>query len=207
MEAFKENIFEWLFLVAILAILAYTAYVIKKEPESYKKNAKKQKLAHFNLHIPEWWGEIGGDQKNSLVYERTDTRYDWRATFIWVNFEDVGPGHEDLREVFVEMIQEKQIVFDPDTSIIMNPSDFQSNSAVQSGEVEMLRVEGTATQKETERIYYDAFLLRDFKNQGFLLAQSQSSVLNGLVEGPYFEEVMLNFEREQTSSKENINGN
>ena len=55
----------------------------------------------------------------------------------------------------------------------------------------MVRLEGTATQEQTERLYYDAFLVREIKSGHYLYAESKSSILNGLVEGPYFEEVML----------------
>ena len=62
----------------------------------------------------------------------------------------------------------------------------------------MVRLEGTATADRAERLYYDAFLIRNLKTGSFLYAESKSSILNGLVEGPYFEAVMTGMElREQ----------
>lgn len=193
MEIFKENIFGWVILLAVLLILIYTAFIIKNEKRSFLNQANKIKLRHFYFLIPSWWTQVGGDEQSGLIFERTDTRYDWQAIFVWANFQEVGHGPEDLRETLVELIEQKEIIFDADTSIIHNPSDFKDHPAVSSQRLELLRVEGTATEKQTERIYYDAVLIRDRQKQGYLFAQSKSSVLNGPIEGPFFEEVIQNF--------------
>ena len=51
-----------------------------------------------------------------------------------------------------------------------------------------------STAYRKERLYYDAFLIREIKSGFYLYAESKSSVLNGLVEGPYFEAVMTRME-------------
>ena len=196
MEVFTEHAVSWLVLIIGLVALAYTAWVIKNEKTTYDEQAENYHLKHYRLPIPSWWGQVGGDNEHALVFERTDTRYDWRATFVWVPFDEQDQKDEQsLKEVFADLIREKEIVFDTDTSIVHNPSDFQQHPAVVSEHVQILRVEGTATQQEITRLYYDAVLVCDHEHQGYLFAESRSSVLNGLVEGPYFEEVMLNFER------------
>ena len=90
------------------------------------------------------------------------------------------------------MIKDKNIVFDSDTSVIKNPSDFIGHQIFKDIEADMIRVEGTATQELQHRIYYDAFLIRDKVPKGFLFCESRSSILNGMLEGPFFEEVLLN---------------
>ena len=99
--------------------------------------------------------------------------------------------NKELKTAFAEIIKDKQIVFDSDTSDVKNPSDFKAHQIFKDEEPDMIRVEGTATQDMQDRIYYDAFLIRDIKQKGFLFCESRSSILNGMLEGPYFEEVLL----------------
>ena len=95
----------------------------------------------------------------------------------------------------MQKIQDKKILFDEENSVIHNPTDFLEKDFIKSGEYEMLRLEGTATEDGQERLYYDAFIVRHIDQGQYLYAESRSSILNGLVEGPYFEEVMLRLER------------
>jgi hypothetical protein len=59
-------------------------------------------------------------------------------------------------------------------------------------------VEGKASQNVVDRIYYDIYIMRALNDDGYFIFESWSSVLNGLVEGPYFEEGLseLSFIRE-----------
>ena len=100
----------------------------------------------------------------------------------------------DIVDLFKNHIAERKILFDEETSIIYNPSDFREGALITSGRYEMVRLEGTATADRKERLYYDAFLIREIKSGFYLYAESKSSVLNGLVEGPYFEAVMTRME-------------
>ena len=179
-------IFEWLALFLLFGLGIYTMWIIKNEKKAYLKNARLIEFKKFKLLVPSWWGEVPTHSDNELCFKRLDTRYDWEAKFIW-NSEG---SSIDLIALFKEHIEQRKILFDEDTSIIYNPSDFKEGALITSGLYEMVRLEGTATADRQERLYYDAFLIREKQSGAFLYAESKSSVLNGLVEGPYFEAVM-----------------
>lgn len=183
-------IFEWLAFFLLIGLGIYTLWVIKNEKKTYIENAREIIFKKFKLFIPSWWGEIPSESEDVLIFKRLDTRYDWEARFTWNSTGD----KRDLIELFKEHIEKRKILFDEETSIIYNPSDFKSSPLIQNGEHEMVRLEGTATANREERLYYDAFLIRRIESGAFLYAESRSSVLNGLIEGPYFEEVMNRIE-------------
>jgi hypothetical protein len=164
--------------------------VIKNEKKNYLKEAKEIQFKHFKLLIPKWWGEVPTENLNHISFKRLDTRYEWEANFIWSD----SPTDKEIRELFVQHISERKIIFDEDTSIIYNPSDFKTGALILSGNYEIVRLEGTATHDRADRLYYDAFLVKNKNTNQYLYAESKSSVLNGLVEGPYFEEVMERIE-------------
>lgn len=180
--------YDWLLLFLFLAALIYTLIVIKEEKKSFTENTIRKEFGNFIFLIPSWWG-IVEDEADILRYQRLDTRYEWEAKFLLIDFEE----EQTIEDQFKEKITELKVLFDTDSSVIMNPSDFKNHPQVLSKRFSIVRIEGTATQDETLRRYLDAFLLRDHKTKKALFATSLSSVLNGLVEGPYFEEVLLNF--------------
>ena len=177
---------EWLAFFLLMGLGLYTLRVIKNEKSNYLKNAKEITFKKFLLLVPSWWGEVPQLTADEICFKRLDTSYDWEARFKW--FEQTS--EKDIIELFKEKIVERHLLFDEENSVIHNPSDFQNKPLIQSGEFEMVRVEGTATADRSERLYYDAFLIRHLSSGHYLYAESKSSVLNGLVEGPYFEEVM-----------------
>lgn len=183
-------VFEWLSLILLIGLGVYTMWVIKNEQKTYIKNARVVVFKQFKLFTPTWWGEIPTNSEDELCFKRLDTRYDWEARFIWNSTGD----HRDLIELFKEHIHQRKILFDEETSIIYNPTDFRDSKLITSGLYEMVRLEGTATADRQDRLYYDAFLIREIKSGCFLYAESKSSILNGLVEGPYFEAVMTRLE-------------
>jgi hypothetical protein len=181
---------QWIFLFALMGFGVYTMWIIKNEKKVYIKNAREVHYKNFKLFVPSWWGDVPTGSDNDLCFKRLDTRYEWEAHFLW--FEQTSPLQ--IIELFKSKINERKILFDEDTSIIYNPSDFREGALVGSGKYEMVRLEGTATADRQERLYYDAFLVREKESGKYLYAESKSSVLNGLVEGPYFEEVMIRIE-------------
>lgn len=183
-------VFEWLSLFLLLGLGVYTLWVIKNEKKTYIENARLVLFKRFKLFIPSWWGEVPTGSTDELCFKRLDTRYDWEAKFIW--HQQQSPL--DIIELFKKQIVDRKILFDEDSSVICNPSDFSERELIKSGRFEMVRLEGTATYDRQERLYYDAFLMRELASGAYLYAESRSSVLNGLVEGPYFEEVMSRIE-------------
>ncbi len=168
--------FDWLFLFLFLGALVYAAWAIKKEKNTFLDNPIPYQLGSFLLKIPKWWTLID-DKKNQLIFERTDTKYDWAATFSLVK---ETPEFSTLDQLLIDFVKEKKIIFDPESSDI----SFKTNLA----NLELIHVGGTATQDEIERIYYDIALIKSKKD--IIICESRSSVLNGAVEGPYFEEVI-----------------
>lgn len=186
-----NHIWEWLAVLVGLLLLAYTMIVIKEEKASFKENAVTFGLKNFSFDVPSWWTAVE-ELNEKLVFKRTDTRYDWLATLEWFPEYDSSKG---IKEQLAERIILEEIIFDGDVAIVQNPEQFKLHPDVQNNKIEILRVEGTATQKEINRIYYDAYLIRDLDKETYLYCSSRSSILNGMLEGPYFEEAMGNIKR------------
>ena len=182
--------FEWMSLILLIGLGVYTMWIIKNEKKAYIKNARIFNFKHFKLLTPSWWEEIPTNLENEISFKRIDGRYDWEARFFW----NPLPENTDLFELFKKQVQTRKIRFDEGNSIIYNPTDFSAGELMASGRFEIVRLEGTATTDSEDRLYYDAFLIREKENGSFLYAESKSSVLNGLIEGPYFEEVMMRIE-------------
>ncbi len=178
---------EWLAFFLLMGFGVYTMRVIKNEKRNYLANAQEIIFKNFKLQTPKWWSLLPNENENEIVFKRLDTRYDWEARFIW----NENPSDQDIIELFKEKINDRKILFDEENSVIHNPSDFREKDLIASGKYEMVRLEGTATADRMERLYYDAFLIRHLETGHYLYAESRSSILNGLVEGPYFEEVMI----------------
>jgi hypothetical protein len=181
---------QWLTFFLLMGLGVYTMRVIKNEKRNYLENAREIIFKNFKLLTPRWWSSVPTESENEICFKRLDTRYDWEARFIWIT----EKSEKNLIELFQEKIHDRRILFDEESSVIHNPSDFSEKDLIKSGRFEMVRLEGTATADRAERLYYDAFLIREIASGNYLYAESKSSILNGLVEGPYFEEVMLRLE-------------
>lgn len=182
-----NHLVSWGLLGAFLLFLIYTLIVVLEEKQSFVDSAKSYTLKQYTFKIPSWWG-LTEETADLVCWKRLDTRYDWEAR---LEFQDHLDSKISIEEDFKNRIQDLKMVFDLDSSDILMPSDFKDRLEVREGNLELVRIEGTATQDGTERCYLDAFLIRDHKRKNTLFATSLSSVLNGLVEGPYFEEMML----------------
>ena len=180
---------EWLVIIVLLFLGAYTMHVIKNEKDDYLKTAVTFDFHGFRFLIPRWWTATHEDT-DYVSYERKDTRYDWIAKFYYFTDET----ETSIEKLFKEKIQELDLIFDRDSSVIYNPTDFQKNQYVQSGFLEIVRIEGTATENESERVYYDAILIKNVETGDCVFCSSRSGVLNGGIEGPFFEEAVTNFE-------------
>jgi hypothetical protein len=180
---------EWLIIIGLLFLGLYTMYAIKNEKNDYLKTAVTFKFNGLNFLIPKWWTETHNDS-DYVSFERKDTRYDWAAKFYFFIDETKTP----IEELFKEKIQELNLIFDRDSSVIYNPTDFKKNPYVSENLIEIVRIEGTATEDEENRVYYDGVLYRFVKTGECIFCSSRSGVLNGGIEGPFFEEAILNFQ-------------
>ncbi len=187
-EIFTENAFAWSFVLACLIALAYAMKAIKKEKSMFIENSIPIEFGPYILKVPGWWS-ITLQNESELKFERTDTRYDWFAIF---KIEELQENSKSIVEEFTDEIHLRKLMFDTDAGVIHQPESTKQKALINA---DVARVEGTATQNGIERVYFDAMLARDQETNKRLWAESRSSVLNGLVEGPYFEYVIQNLER------------
>lgn len=190
----SKFIVEWLVVIGLLLFGVYTMLVIKNEKKIYLKNAREKIFHGFKLMLPEWWGEVETSNQNHLFFKRLDTRYEWEAHFVFTINQGELSSLPSIQEALKEKLEERKLLFDADTTIITNPTDFRERPLLTTGLFELCRVEGTATMDRQERTYYDAFMVRHLQTGDVLFCESKSSILNGLVEGPYFEEVIERLE-------------
>ncbi len=185
-------ILEWIAVISIFLFAIYAMLVIKNEKNDYIKNAIEKNFYGYKLFLPHWWGLIENENKNLLHFKRLDSKYEWESFFKYLPIESQQEDWKNLsiEEVLKSELESKKLLFDLDTTIITNPSEFSEKSKLDLTQFELCRVEGTATIDRQERVYYDSFIIRQKSNNEVLLCESISSILNGLVEGPYFEEVI-----------------
>mgnify|MGYP000943574812 FL=1 len=183
---FSGNIASWLILSSLILFALYTLMTIKTESSDFLDEAVFYSLKQIKLPIPYWWTIIEQEEDKKLVFKRTDTYYDWNAHFSYLD------SSGDLDLLLGDYLQDNKIEFDPDVSIETRNNllftDQSTLSAIQS----CIRVEGKATQDEHERLHLEIYLFRLKNDSRCYFFCSKSSVLNGLVEGPFFEEAILN---------------
>ncbi len=158
--------------------------IIGKEKKTFKEESYDMQFGEITLPVPRWWTQT--EQGDGWVkFERTDTHYDWFAKFYY--FE--GSSETPLEKILEAKLNEDDIHYDREEVQIETDSRVLFREA-KSKEYfqEVIRVEGTATQTITERIYYDIYLVRGLNDSGYFIFESRSSVLNGSLEGPFFEE-------------------
>jgi hypothetical protein len=193
MDIFTNHFLDWLILLLILGGAFYTMRVIGEEKSTFKDDSYEVTFGNLTLMIPNWW-TITEQTPTQLRFERTDTRYDWHAIFSYY------PEHQDkpLPKLLEEKLDLEKIEFDMDVVFETDSRVLFRDSEIQEHFQEVIRVEGKASQNVVDRIYYDIYLLRGLNDMGYFIFESRSSVLNGLVEGPYFEEGLseLSFIRE-----------
>lgn len=185
MNSSLDLLIQWSLLFGGIIFLIYMAIVIKEEKSSYEDEAVKVPFKNFSILIPSWWG-ILKQEENFHEYQRTDTRYEWFARYEYIN-EEVDQLEKKL-EAYLDL---EHIYFDEEETVFeTNPEHFIRNSEITDLVEQAIRVEGTATEKINNRIYLDIIFMKLKGENGFYRFQSHSSVLNGAVEGPYFEETI-----------------
>lgn len=193
MEIFTGHLFDWIVLLGLIGAAIYTMRIIGQESSSFKDECFEVQFGKLALMIPNWW-TIVKQGPHELRFERTDTRYEWYAHYTYY------PDHQNktLPELLEEKFNIEKIEFDMDVVFETDSRVLFRDSAIQEHFQEVIRVEGKASQNVIKRIYYDIYLMRAQDDKGYFIFESWSSVLNGLVEGPYFEESLseLSFIRE-----------
>lgn len=193
MEIFNQHLLEWLFFLALVGLAIYTLKIIGKEKTTFKDECYQVQFGGLELMIPSWW-TITEQSPQRIKFERTDTRYDWFASFAY--FPD--SENKEMPKLLEEKLDLEKIEFDMDVTFETDSRVLFRNSEIQEHFQEVIRVEGKASMNVVDRIYYDIYIMRALNDKGYFIFESLSSVLNGLVEGPYFEESLseLSFIRE-----------
>lgn len=183
-----SSFFEWSALGGFLLLLAYTGRVVKNEKEVYLKNGQLLQFALFEILVPPWWG-IMSDQPSKIEFVRKDTRYEWKAGLEWI--QKPKDSFFSLESFLEKKLTQWEVVFDPQPLRMHSPEIIFYDQHIAENIVAAVRIEGMATQEQSNRIYLDVFLIQ-LKDayEHLLLATSMSSVLNGSIEGPYFEDVL-----------------
>lgn len=183
MEIFTTHILDWLILLTLIGGAIYTMKIIGQEKSSFKDDSYEVSFGRLRLQIPRWWS-MTEELSPRIKFERTDTRYDWYAVF------EHFPEHQGLPlpELLKQKLDREEIEFDEDVTFETDSRVLFRDSQVQEHFQEVIRVEGKASQGVVDRIYYDIYITRGLEESGYFIFESRSSVLNGLVEGPYFEE-------------------
>ncbi len=193
MEILSNHAFDWLLLATLIGLALYTLKIIGQEKSSFKQESYEVQFSDLALMIPNWW-TLTSQTEHQLKFERTDTRYDWYALYTYF------PNSEgkDMPKLLEEKLNLEGIEFDMDVVFETDSRVLFRDDRIQEQFQEVIRVEGKASQRVVDRIYYDIYLMRRLNDDGYFIFESWSSVLNGLVEGPYFEESLseLSFIRE-----------
>jgi len=179
-KIFFEHPYQWIGVILFIAGLIYAAIKIKNEPNDYLKKASYMSIGPFELLIPSWWTLINQESK-LFLFKRVDTNYAWETTFSLKNVE----SNSSRQAILKDQIAKYQIEFDSDFK-----EDHYSYLNRKNQKVFISRHEGMATKEQYIRSYADFAIIEIPEVQKFLIGISISSVLNGCVEGPYFEEVI-----------------
>lgn len=176
----------WAILLIILLLGIYTLFIIKKEQNSFLKDARVFPIRHYKIYTANWWGvDAKGPNSDFIRFKRLDTDYDWHAYFCWKN-----QSEKKLEKILDNYLSEQNIIFDEDQKIITNSLGLIKDPTLASSITEFFRMEGTATQNQEQRLYLDLCLIKDKRFEGYFFAESKSAILNGSVEGPFFEKTL-----------------
>lgn len=186
METLLAHFWDWLILFSLIGLGIYTMFAIRRERSDYRDEATPLTFHGLTLYMPRWWTSTRSEE-NLLQFERTDTRYDWYARFQKI------AGSEPLTEILGTKVEAEDLDYDKDDVVIETDPRVLFRHPSAHG-FQVVRVEGKASLRIEERIYLDVFLFRRPGDDFYFLFESRSSVLNGMVEGPFFEECLAEME-------------
>jgi|GEM_PF-1907777 len=182
-------IWPWLVVIAILSFLVLAAKSIKNEKDIYVSYGQWKELGHFLLKIPPWWTAKLEKHENLIEFYRADTHYDWKAQFEIIPLEDFPDKLLSLEEMAKSFLRKQKIELDPNAISHRGKSPFESNFQEVTSPL-FYNIENTGTKNGLDRIYFHLVLISWPEKNQLMIATSEASVLNGCVEGPYFEEVI-----------------
>ena len=147
------------------------------------------------LLIPPWW-TLAQESSLLLRFERSDTHYDWVARF---ERRPCDPSHT-AQDIAQQECTRLKVEFDPDRLQEIADARFIADAKCRKQLAQhSLRLEGTAKQFQTERCHLDLFVIKRPQCSHCYMFSSWSSVLSGLIEGPYFDQVLKNLKLTETA--------
>jgi hypothetical protein len=176
-----NHFWSWLVVSLIIFGLIYTAFKINGEKKQFLQDGKWMTWQYFEFFIPAWWTQDITFQEG-LRFMRADTHYDWY-------FEISKDESSSATQAKDKYLLNEKIQLDPDAVYTTEKTYLLKNEPLLAKVEDFFRVESTATENETDRIYLDGVWIK-LKDDYTLQLISKSSVLNGGIEGPYFEEVV-----------------
>lgn len=187
---FLDHWFSWLLFFGFIGFLIYTLKVVSSENELVEHNHQVFGIGNFQIKVPNWWTDnLKSTTAQTISFERTDTSYEWFAEFTWYLKGNLPKGNLD--DFLRQNMELEGMEFDLSEVNLTDNESYPEAKKFQDGTYQLYRIEGTATQNKTKRCYVDAFLLEDKEKGEVLYGKSWASVLNGMLEGPYFEKALF----------------
>lgn len=180
-----QHALSWLLLIGALLFSVYALFVIKNEVQTYKDDSAPIRIGRIEIDIANWWTLVK-TLPQGFRYERTDGRYEWFG-----KFECFNPSRFiKIEDIFDSYIKEQDIALDPDSIVTTESSHIFKEIPTRKAITECVRVEGKGSQHNNKRIYWDLYIFRIGTEKEYYQFESWSSVLNGMLEGPFFEEAV-----------------
>lgn len=181
-----NQIFEWTIVLILIIFLLYISYKIKNEFKNYSKNKKLIKLKHFNFFVPSWWEPV--KDKNKIKFRSKSSQEIWYSSVEVIQSEYNGLKPENMLEKQIEKIH---IIFDHDHITYKNKLPGNNSNLKENHKLNFILKEGTGTENESRRIYLQIAIVQHKEEPNYyLITENLSPVLEGGIEGPYFEELI-----------------
>lgn len=185
LELFKTHPLAWVGLTLLIGYLIYMALKIRGEGEIIKLGEHQVfSIAGLQVKVPLWWA-VREQYANRLEFHRADTHYEWFSRLVWISPEELK--QEGAEEFLRHQLEAEHLEFDKGEVGLYDKESYQRYKNIANGRYHIFRIEGTATQGVEKRCYIDCFILVDQQSGEGLFAYSWSSILNGMLEGPYFQ--------------------
>jgi hypothetical protein len=183
MHAFPTHlVWQWGLVIIILALAVYILVQIGQEKVVYEKEAITQPFHSLMITYPKWWTPTKVDP-GFIHFERTDTHYAWFASV-----QSLPQTSDSAVECIWSWLQEHRIEID-ELSETTQANYIIKDKILCEHINSFYRLESTGTEDNIERTYLDICCFSLKNNEHYLLI-SKSSVLNGCLEGPFFEELL-----------------
>lgn len=181
-----QRALEWSALIGFILFLIYAARKILEEKTNFAQDSVERRWGKLTIKVARWWSETSPSSNDYWLFCRTDTHYDWEAKFWMPQISSCCA--QTTCEAWLR--QNGFILDTAETQISQRASDLFCLTKTYQACRDFYRVEGTATQHEQDRKYVDCVVFYLDEDPNVYMAVSLSSVLNGGVEGPFFEETL-----------------